>query len=169
MKTPFLFLLVLLPVLASHLPASERLEDYTNKTILVFTPHPDDDTFAVGGTMALLAKNKNRVVVDDDVAMAKIEIWGSNNDIELPYGLNPYFTQVGKNNVVHNRPAPWAGSATSGVETTRTTTVVELDENGPPTVTTVPGSSTDSTHRNTATAAPERKTRTEPTNPESIP
>ena len=63
MKTPFLFLLVLLPVLASHLPASERLEDYTNKTILVFTPHPDDDTFAVGGTMAMLAKQKNRVIV----------------------------------------------------------------------------------------------------------
>src|SRR6186997_3153726 len=42
---------------------AERLENYTNKTVLIFTPHPDDDTFAVGGTMALLAKNKNRVVV----------------------------------------------------------------------------------------------------------
>jgi len=42
---------------------AERLENYTNKTVLVFTPPPDDDTFAVGGTMALLAKNRNRVVV----------------------------------------------------------------------------------------------------------
>ena len=42
---------------------AERLESYTNKTVLVFTPHPDDDTFAVGGTMALLARNKNRVVI----------------------------------------------------------------------------------------------------------
>lgn len=47
---------------ASAAPA-ERLENYTNKTVLVFTPHPDDDTFAVGGTLALLAKNRNRVVV----------------------------------------------------------------------------------------------------------
>ena len=57
-------------ILASFLLSSpavaapaERLENYTNKTVLVFTPHPDDDTFAVGGTLALLAKNRNRVVV----------------------------------------------------------------------------------------------------------
>src|SRR6266480_6442988 len=63
MKTTFLILTILLAFLASTLPAAERLENYTNKTVLIFTPHPDDDTFAVGGTMALLAKNKNRVFV----------------------------------------------------------------------------------------------------------
>lgn len=63
MKKRFLRLTLLLSLLASPLLAVERLEDYTNKTVLVFTPHPDDDTFAVGGTMALLAKNKNRVVI----------------------------------------------------------------------------------------------------------
>jgi LmbE family N-acetylglucosaminyl deacetylase len=63
MKNPFLILSVLLPLLAGEIQAAERLENYTNKTVMVFTPHPDDDTFAVGGTMALLAKNRNRVVI----------------------------------------------------------------------------------------------------------
>lgn len=31
------------------------------KTILVFTPHPDDDTFCCGGTLALLAKQHNNI------------------------------------------------------------------------------------------------------------
>jgi LmbE family N-acetylglucosaminyl deacetylase len=42
---------------------SERLEDYRNKTVLVFSPHPDDDTFAVGGTLALLAAQGNRIII----------------------------------------------------------------------------------------------------------
>src|SRR5438105_5035534 len=63
MRTAFLVFAVLCLFSASDLGAAERLENYTNKTVLIFTPHPDDDTFAVGGTMALLAKNKNRVVV----------------------------------------------------------------------------------------------------------
>lgn len=80
----------------------------------------------------------NRVIVEDDVAMAKIEIWGSGNEIELPYGLNPYFTQVSRNgNTVRNRPAPWAGAAGG---TTRTTTIVDIDESGNATMTTTPGS-----------------------------
>lgn len=33
------------------------------KSILVFTPHPDDETFSMGGTLALLAKNGNRIKV----------------------------------------------------------------------------------------------------------
>lgn len=40
-----------------------RIETWTDKTILVVTPHPDDDTFGCGGTMALLAKNGNLVKV----------------------------------------------------------------------------------------------------------
>src|SRR5438034_2612066 len=64
MKTATRLLAALLLLSAHfHLRAAERLENYTNKTVLIFTPHPDDDTFAVGGTMALLAKNKNRVFV----------------------------------------------------------------------------------------------------------
>ncbi|GMV99313.1 MAG: hypothetical protein AMXMBFR84_04520 [Candidatus Hydrogenedentota bacterium] len=42
---------------------ADRIENWTGKTVLVFTPHPDDDTFGCGGTMALLAKNKNKVIV----------------------------------------------------------------------------------------------------------
>jgi LmbE family N-acetylglucosaminyl deacetylase len=38
-----------------------RLEELTGKTIQIFTPHPDDDTFCCAGTLALLAKNGNRV------------------------------------------------------------------------------------------------------------
>src|SRR6266705_4072616 len=63
MKKLLLLATVLSFLLALNARAAERLENYTNKTVLIFTPHPDDDTFAVGGTMALLAKNKNRVVV----------------------------------------------------------------------------------------------------------
>jgi len=63
MKTSILIITGLLLSLFSNASAAERLENYTNKTVLIFTPHPDDDTFAVGGTMALLARNKNRVFV----------------------------------------------------------------------------------------------------------
>src|SRR5258706_13508358 len=63
MKTMILILTCFSLLLFSNAKAAERLENYTNKSVLICTPHPDDDTFAVGGTMALLAKNKNRVVV----------------------------------------------------------------------------------------------------------
>jgi len=41
----------------------ERLEELQNKTILVFTPHPDDDVFGAGGTIALLNRNHNKVYI----------------------------------------------------------------------------------------------------------
>src|SRR5262252_3685243 len=63
MKTPLLMIILIFLCIRMAVGAANRLENYTNKTVLVFTPHPDDDTFAVGGTMALLAKNKNRVFV----------------------------------------------------------------------------------------------------------
>ncbi len=63
MKTAYLILATFLMSWVANAEPAERLENYTNKTVLIFTPHPDDDTFAVGGTMALLAKNKNRVFV----------------------------------------------------------------------------------------------------------
>jgi LmbE family N-acetylglucosaminyl deacetylase len=40
-----------------------RLENLQNKTILVFTPHPDDDVFGAGGTIALLNRNHNKVFI----------------------------------------------------------------------------------------------------------
>lgn len=40
-----------------------RLEEVHQKTVLVFTPHPDDDLFGAGGTIALLNRNQNRVYV----------------------------------------------------------------------------------------------------------
>src|SRR5262245_9465932 len=63
MKTTTLLFTLLTLSFTTSGKAAERLENYTNKTVMIFTPHPDDDTFAVGGTMALLAKNKNRVLV----------------------------------------------------------------------------------------------------------
>jgi LmbE family N-acetylglucosaminyl deacetylase len=42
---------------------TKRLEDLQNKTILVFTPHPDDDVFGAGGTIALLNRNHNKVYI----------------------------------------------------------------------------------------------------------
>lgn len=44
-------------------PAAEpfQLEKLSGKTILLFTPHPDDDTFCCGGTLAMLAKNGNDI------------------------------------------------------------------------------------------------------------
>jgi LmbE family N-acetylglucosaminyl deacetylase len=37
------------------------LEQLRGKTILLFTPHPDDDTFCCAGTLALLAKADNNI------------------------------------------------------------------------------------------------------------
>ncbi|HLK21259.1 MAG TPA: PIG-L family deacetylase, partial [Bryobacteraceae bacterium] len=48
-----------------HSQEQTRLENFRGKSILVFTPHPDDDTFCCAGTLALLAKggNKIRIVI----------------------------------------------------------------------------------------------------------
>ena len=43
---------------------TDRVETWEGKTILVVTPHPDDDTFTSGGTLALLApKNQIHVLI----------------------------------------------------------------------------------------------------------
>ena len=42
---------------------AKRLEELQNKTILLFTPHPDDDVFGAGGTVALLNRNHNKVYI----------------------------------------------------------------------------------------------------------
>ena len=63
------FLLLAAPLL-SGAPAQEppqqpakRLEELQGKTILLFTPHPDDDVFGAGGTIALLNRNHNKVFI----------------------------------------------------------------------------------------------------------
>jgi len=38
-----------------------RIEDIRGKTILLFTPHPDDDAFCCAGTIAQLADNGNKI------------------------------------------------------------------------------------------------------------
>jgi LmbE family N-acetylglucosaminyl deacetylase len=43
--------------------SQEKIENWTGKTIMIVTPHPDDDLFGCGGTMALLAKHKNNIVI----------------------------------------------------------------------------------------------------------
>jgi LmbE family N-acetylglucosaminyl deacetylase len=50
-------------MLATNALPQERIEAWTGKTIMVVTPHPDDDLFGSGGTMALLARNKNNIIV----------------------------------------------------------------------------------------------------------
>lgn len=59
-RTP---LLVLPALVAALLPAQTqpRLEELRGKTIQIFTPHPDDDTFCCAGTLALLAANGNNI------------------------------------------------------------------------------------------------------------
>jgi LmbE family N-acetylglucosaminyl deacetylase len=42
---------------------STRLENLHGKTILLFTPHPDDDVFGAGGTIALLNRNQNKIYI----------------------------------------------------------------------------------------------------------
>ena len=41
----------------------DRIENWEDKTILVVTPHPDDETFTSGGTLAKLVRNGNNVQI----------------------------------------------------------------------------------------------------------
>jgi hypothetical protein len=68
MKCTLRLLLVLVLAIPTHsqTPApqpAKRLEQLENKTILLFTPHPDDDVFGAGGTIALLNRNHNKVFI----------------------------------------------------------------------------------------------------------
>ncbi len=47
----------------AEIAPKDRIENWKGKTVLIFTPHPDDDTFQCGGIMSILAKNGNKVVV----------------------------------------------------------------------------------------------------------
>lgn len=61
----FAFLSFALSAALAALPAGAaappRIEEIRGKNILLFTPHPDDDAFCCGGTLALLARNGNTV------------------------------------------------------------------------------------------------------------
>jgi len=63
MKTGMLFLVGALALSVTLNAQEQSLEDLHDKTILVFTPHPDDDVFGAGGTIALLNRNHNRVYI----------------------------------------------------------------------------------------------------------
>jgi LmbE family N-acetylglucosaminyl deacetylase len=55
-----------------------QLEKLEQKTILLFTPHPDDDTFCCAGTLALLARRQNKIHIviytNDDKGSADLEM-----------------------------------------------------------------------------------------------
>jgi len=63
MKIRIASFLLLFALLTTAVQAQERIEQWRGKTIMVFTPHPDDDLFGCGGTLALLAKNGNKVII----------------------------------------------------------------------------------------------------------
>ena len=56
-----LILLLLNGTLCAQQRVENRVEEWRSKKVLVFTPHPDDDTWGGGGTLALLAKNGNQI------------------------------------------------------------------------------------------------------------
>jgi LmbE family N-acetylglucosaminyl deacetylase len=63
MRSLMLGFLLLATAAGCALAQEARLEELRNKTILVFTPHPDDDVFGAGGTIALLNRNHNKVFI----------------------------------------------------------------------------------------------------------
>jgi LmbE family N-acetylglucosaminyl deacetylase len=58
--TGFLFLSLALGLAGAEIP---RIEEIKGKTILLFTPHPDDDAFCCAGTTSILTANGNKVYV----------------------------------------------------------------------------------------------------------
>ena len=48
---------------AASAETQDRVEQWRGKTVMVFTPHPDDDVFGCGGVMAMLARNGNKIIV----------------------------------------------------------------------------------------------------------
>lgn len=41
----------------------DRIENWKGKTVMVVTPHPDDDMFGCGGTLIKLARNGNKIII----------------------------------------------------------------------------------------------------------
>ena len=63
MRTALVWCFLFIPAFVLAQAQQTRLENVQNKTILVFTPHPDDDVFGAGGTIALLNRNHNKVYI----------------------------------------------------------------------------------------------------------
>jgi len=63
MRSALLWLVVAMSVPTMMFGQAQRLEQMRDKTILLFTPHPDDDVFGAGGTIALLNRNHNKVYI----------------------------------------------------------------------------------------------------------
>ncbi|MGH9433640.1 MAG: PIG-L deacetylase family protein [Terriglobia bacterium] len=63
MRKLALGLTVVLLVAASGAAQEQRIEDLHNKTVLVFSPHPDDELFGAGATIAMLNQNHNKVFI----------------------------------------------------------------------------------------------------------
>jgi LmbE family N-acetylglucosaminyl deacetylase len=57
------FALIFLLAAARSSAQETGLEAMTGKTVLVFTPHPDDELFGAGGTIALLNQHHNKVYI----------------------------------------------------------------------------------------------------------
>jgi LmbE family N-acetylglucosaminyl deacetylase len=59
-------------------PDSTPIEKWTGKTILMFTPHPDDDTFSSAGILKILADNGNNIQIviftNDDKGSLDLEM-----------------------------------------------------------------------------------------------
>jgi LmbE family N-acetylglucosaminyl deacetylase len=57
---------------------ADRVENWSGKTVLIFAPHPDDETFSMGGTIARLTDQGNKVVVvvftNDDKGSKDVEM-----------------------------------------------------------------------------------------------
>jgi LmbE family N-acetylglucosaminyl deacetylase len=62
-KKPIMFCRIAVLLLAVSAVSAQnfQLEKLEQKTILLFTPHPDDDTFCCAGTLAKLQKNRNNI------------------------------------------------------------------------------------------------------------
>lgn len=56
-------LILVFSLLACVAQAQDRIEQWRGKTVMVFTPHPDDDLFGCGGTLSLLARNGNKILI----------------------------------------------------------------------------------------------------------
>ncbi|MGD0578886.1 MAG: PIG-L deacetylase family protein [Bryobacteraceae bacterium] len=64
MRFPLRLLLAICACAASAQTGPQpRIEEMKGKTVLLFTPHPDDDAFCCAGTVAQLAAKGNRVFV----------------------------------------------------------------------------------------------------------
>lgn len=81
MKTRWMGWVAIVCIVLAHWSWAEEagpIEQWKDKTVLVFTPHPDDDTFACAGIMSILASNGNKVMIaiytNDDKGSLDLEM-----------------------------------------------------------------------------------------------